>query len=122
MSPVSFRWNRGEFEAWKERRARQAGRDRELTSTAKFALVVILWHLNRKTLAWALRVEKVAEAMGTDARHARRALAALERRGYLKRVPRPGHANLYSVPLSSSAARASLASSDGRLGAEGASA
>jgi len=93
-------WQKGEFEAWRETASRGALADPCISHAAKSAFHFILWHVNREKGGWTLKLETIAAgtAMGSI-RHARRGVAELESHGYLKRKPRPGRSNFYSIPL-----------------------
>jgi hypothetical protein len=92
-------WQKGEFEAWREAASRGALADPQISPAAKSAFHFILWHVNRQSGGWALKVESIAAGIAMSGRHTRRGVTELESHGYLKREPRPGHSNFYVIPL-----------------------
>jgi hypothetical protein len=99
---ISFeaqQWEKGEFESWRETKSRNALADSNISPAAKAAFHFVLWHINRRSGGWTLKLESIAAGIGLRQRHARRAIAELEAHGYLRREPRPGHSNFYSIPF-----------------------
>lgn len=86
------------FAAWREAASRQVLADRNISHAAKSAYHFVLWHMNRRSGGWALKMETIAAGTGMSARSARRAVAELEAHGYLERERRRGRSNFY-VPL-----------------------
>jgi hypothetical protein len=92
-------WQKGEFEAWREAASRGALADPQISPAAKSAFHFILWHVNRQSGGWTLKLESIAAGIAMRIRHTRRGVAELESHGYLKREPRPGHSNFYVIPF-----------------------
>lgn len=97
--PANQQWQKGEFEAWREAASREALADPCISHAAKSAFHFILWHVNRQSGGWTLKLESIAAGIAMRIRHTRRGIAELEDHGYVKREPRPGHSNFYVIPL-----------------------
>jgi len=100
FQPPIRKWQRGEFEAWRESAHRRAVADPGLSHAATRVFGFVLWHVNRQSGGWALCCQTIADGTAIEStRHVRRCVAELEKRGYLKRASDPGHANFYSLTL-----------------------